>query len=354
MRNLPLILILTFVLFGCSGKTTSKNTVNNKRIDTPIGMIQYLEGQRLPAMVSASEWNNTYGPGLKLNTKHYEIYTTLLEPLMLRQVPGFMESAYRAYNNQLPEPVETTRKFKIYLFSQRQQWEEFTDNFTGPQASIYKKIKAGAYYLNGACVAYNIGRERTFSVLGHEGWHQFDKRHFKYRLPSWLDEGIAMQFEASRYNRGMFYFDSSRNLNRLGALKVTLRENKMIPLEQLIALNPGEVLVTDEPEDAVRAFYAQAYALTRFLKEDDYAKRLPNYHQLLMDGLQGNWPLGPEAKKIAVDRNVPLTVQWNRAVGSQLFERYISEDLKEIEQEYHKYCKKIVYRIRVKRQRRDR
>ncbi|MHC4132905.1 MAG: hypothetical protein ACYSR3_13090 [Planctomycetota bacterium] len=349
MKNLPLILILTIVLTGCSGRLASRKSVTNKPIDTPEGMAQYLQRQNLPAVESVKPWENKYGPGLKISTTHYEIYTTLLEPLMLRQVPGFMESAYRAYNNQLPEPVQTTKKFKIYLFAERQQWEDFTDDFAGTQAPVYKKIKAGAYYLNGSCIAYNIGRERTFSVLGHEGWHQFNKRHFKYRLPSWLDEGIAMQFEASRYRKGMFYFETSRNLHRLGALKLTLIEGNTIPLDQLIALNPGEVLVNDEPEDAVRAFYAQAYALTRFLREDDYSKRLPKYHQLLMDGLKGRWPLGPEAKKIAVDRNIPITVRWNRAVGSQLFELYISEDLNEIEKEYHKYCRKIVYYIRIKR-----
>jgi len=349
MKSLPLILIFLIVLTGCSGKSASRQSTTNKPIDTPEGMAQYLQRQHLPAVESVKPWENKYGPGLKIITTHYEIYTTLLEPLMLRQVPGFMESAYRAYNSQLPEPVQTTKKFKIYLFAERQQWEDFTDDFTGPQAPVYKKIKAGAYYLNGSCVAYNIGRERTFSVLGHEGWHQFNKRHFKYRLPSWLDEGIAMQFEASRYKKGMFYFETSRNLHRLGALKLTLIEGNTIPLEQLIALNPGEVLVNDEPEDAVRAFYAQAYALTRFLREDDYSKRLPKYHQLLMDGLKGRWPLGPEAKKIAVDRNIPITVRWNRAVGSQLFELYISEDLSEIEKEYLKYCRKIVYRIRIKR-----
>jgi hypothetical protein len=352
-KKLSLMSILVFILVGCSSKTTSKKPVTNKRIDTPLGMISYLEKQHLPALMSAEPWDNKYGSGLKLNTQHYEIYTTLLEPLMLRQVPGFMESAYRAYENQLPEPVDSTKKFKIYLFALRQQWEDFSVDFAGPQAHIYKKIQAGAYYLNGACVAYNIGRERTFSVLGHEGWHQFDKRHFKYRLPSWLDEGIAMQFEASRYKNGMFYFEPSRNLNRLGELKVTLLEGKMIPLSQLIALNPGEVLVTDEPEDSVRAFYAQAYALTRFLREDDYGKRLPNYHLLLMDGLNGKWPLSPEAERIAIDRNIPLTIRWNRAVGSQLFKLYIGEDLNQIEQEYHKYCRKIVYHLRMKRRPRN-
>ncbi|MHC5075862.1 MAG: hypothetical protein ACYTFM_05495 [Planctomycetota bacterium] len=351
MKNLFFIFIITLVLIGCSGNKTTKVGSTTKRIDTPEGMIDYLNGQRLPALESTSYWENKYGTGLKLTTAHYEIYTTLLEPLMLRQVPGFMESAYRAYNKQLTEPVETTKKFKTYIFADRQQWEDFTDDFAGPQAPVYKKIKAGAYYLKGSCVAYNIGRERTFSVLGHEGWHQFNKRYFKYRLPSWLDEGIAMQFETSRYDRGMFYFEPSRNFQRLGALKLSLIENKMIPLEQLIALNPGEVLTTEEPDDAVRAFYAQAYALIRFLREDDYSKRLTQYHQLLIDGLEGEWPLGPEAKKIAVDRNIPLTVRWNRIVGSQLFELYISEDLNEIEQEYYNYCRKIVYRVRVKRRR---
>jgi len=53
-------------------------------------------------------------------------------------------------------------------------------------------------------VVYYIGRERTFSALGHEGWHQFNSRHFKFRLPSWLDEGIAMLFEIHRSEKGFF------------------------------------------------------------------------------------------------------------------------------------------------------
>ena len=310
-------------------------------------MIDYLQRQNLPALKSVELWQNEYGPGLKLTTEHYEIFTTLLEPLMLSQVPGFMESAYRGYQGQLPEPIETTTKFTVYLFAERGQWEDFTKTFTGPQAPLYCKIKAGAYYLNGACVAYNIGRERTFSVLGHEGWHQFNSRHFKFRLPSWLDEGIAMLFEANRYDRGLFYFEPSRNLGRLGGLKKTLMENKMIPLEKLIAMNPGEALATDETE-VVMALYSQSYALVRFLREEDYGKRLANYHRLLLDGLRGKWPLGKGHKRIAADRNIPLTIRWNRAVGSQLFKQYIGGDFERIEEEYITFCRKIVYHVHFK------
>jgi hypothetical protein len=344
-----ILLCAVFFINGCTTNTAENKVVNTPRIDTPAGMIGYLQKQQLPTLKSVEVWENKYGDGLKLVTEHYEIFTTLLEPLMLSQVPGFWESCYRGYQGQLPEPIETNTKFTVYLFVSRQQWEDFTKTFTGPQASLYCKIKAGAYYLNGACVAYNIGRERTFSVFGHEGWHQFNSRHFKFRLPSWLDEGIAMLFEASRYEDGLFYFEPGENMYRLGALRKTLIKNKMMPLKELVAVNPGEILAAEgDRDDAVAAFYGQSYALVRFLREDDYGKRLLNFHRLLLGGLDGDWPLSEEEKVIAADRNIPLTVLWNRSVGTKLFQQYISENFDQIEQEYIAFCKKIVYHVRLK------
>jgi hypothetical protein len=195
-------------------------------------------------------------------------------------------------------------------------------------------------------VAYNIGRELTFSALGHEGWHQFNKKHFRYRLPSWLDEGIAMLFETSRYEQGLFYFEPGRNLGRLGALKMTLAKNQMIPVKELIAMNPGEALVTSEA--SVIAFYSQAYAMVRFLREDNYGKRLGNYHQMLEDGMEGKWPLEEGGRRMAEDRNIPITVRWNRAIGTKLFNYYIGEDLDQIEKEYLTFCRKVVYHVHFK------
>ena len=349
VRNFVLILTIAIgLLSGCSESGLSTSPGGARRIDTPVGMIEYLEGRNLPAMESVRVWENGYGPGLIITTKHYDIYTTLLEPLMLSLVPGFVESAYLGYQDQLAEPVETTGRFKIYLFAQRSQWGDFTKSFAGPQANMYRKIKAGAYFLNGVCVAYNIGRERTFSVLGHEGWHQFHHGHFKFRLPSWLDEGIATLFENSTENGGLFSFEPGRNVYRLGALKKTLIKGRMIPLKELVAINPGEVLATNQ-SDAVAAFYGQAYALVRFMREESYGKWLRNYRQLLLDGIRGNWPISAGDKTIAADRSIPLTVWWNRRVGPQLFQYYISEDFDQIEQDYLIFCRKIVYHVHFKK-----
>jgi hypothetical protein len=209
------------------------------------------------------------------------------------------------------------------------------------------KIKAGAYYLNGSCVAYNIGMSRTFGVIGHEGWHQFNSRHFRYRLPSWLDEGIATLFETYRSENGTFKFEPDKNLNRLGALKLTMAKGKGMAIEQVIALNPGEVIIEDD--DAVMAFYARSYALVRFLREDNYGRRLGKYHQMLLGGANGTWPIEESARTVAADRNIPLNIFWNRYVAAKLFEIYITPDMAAIQKEYTAFCNKITYHVHFKK-----
>ena len=337
-----LICIIPIVcLAGCESDKIGMMETNTRQPRTCTDMLEYLQDRNLPTLESVDPWENEYGPGLKLTTAHYEIFTTLLKPLMLCRVPGFIESAYQAYNSQLPEPIETRTKFTIYLFADRWQWEDFTRAFAGEQAEVFCRIKAGAYYHNGACVAYDIGKERTFSVLGHEGWHQFNGRHFKFRLPSWLDEGLAMLFEAHGTEDGTIYFDPAENVYRLNALKKTLAKNQMIPLRELIATNPGDVLATDQSE-AVMAFYSQSYALVRFLRQANYRGRKSIYHRLLADSLRGDWPLDKVSKKIAADRNIPRNILWNRIVGLVLFQEYVGNDIDRIEKEYLAFCRRIV------------
>jgi hypothetical protein len=334
-------IIVVFYLAGYQSDRIEAGETAVEKPDVRAGMIEYLRQQNPPELTAIEVWNNEYGPGLKLTTAHYEIFTTLLKPLMLRESIEIIESAYKAYNLQLPEPIETRNKFVIYLFADRRQWEAFTNNFAGEQVEIFRRIKAGAYCHNGACVAYDIGSERTFSVLAHEGWHQFSSRHFKFRLPSWLDEGVAMLFEVQRAEDGTFGFEPAKNAYRLDALKKTMSKNKMLPLRDLIVTTPGDVLATDQTE-AVMGFYSQSYALIRFLREADGGKRLDVYRRLLADGLRGNWPLDKVNRKIAADRNIPRNILWNRVVSLVLFREYVGDDYESVEKEYMVFCRQIV------------
>ncbi len=337
-------------LTGCAPAQHARNPLARPAASEQscAAITERLQSERLPALVSVEPWGSKYGPGLKLTTDHYEVFTTVRQPLLLRMVPGFIESAYHAYNEQLPQSIDSSTPLPVYLFADRRQWEDFTHDFAGEQASIFYKIKSGAYYLNGACVVYDLGPQRTLSALGHEGWHQFNSRHFKYRLPSWLDEGVAMQFETGVGEGGLFHFDPAANLQRLGALKEVLATDQPIALRELVSTSPGEVLATDE-DQAVMAFYSQSYALIRFLREAGYGRRLDAYRRLLSDGLLGRWPLDASAGITAEDRNLPRTLAWNRQVGRQLFEHYIGPDLGPLEQEYLAFCQRITRGLIVSR-----
>ena len=335
---------LAVLASGCVDQTKSSSPPTVPSLSGPASMARYLSD--LPAVKKVTTWENKYAPGITIYTNHYKIHTTLMEPLMLRQLPGFIEAAHDSYQRQLPNPIKTRTILTVYLFATRPQWEQFTNEFAAPNGPAYIKIKRGAYYLNGSCVAYNIGRAASFSVIAHEGWHQFTSKHFAYRLPSWLDEGIATLFEASKYDGGKFNFYPDRNGGRLGSLRKTLIEGNMIPLEKLITLNPGQV-VSDT--SAVIAFYGQSYALVRFLREDGYGKRLKRFHSMMTGALRGTWPLPEQLRKIASDRNIPMTNRWNEFISPKLFEMYLEQTPEELEAEYTAFCKKIVYHVRLKK-----
>jgi hypothetical protein len=336
------VVITLLCLAGCSSSSESRAPSVDPvgPPDDTVVLAMHLQDERPVCLERVEIWDSEYGRGLKLTTPHYEVFTTLLDPLMLRDVPGFIEAVHHGYNSVLPQPLETVTRFTIFLFANRTQWEDFTRDFAADKADVLCGIKTGAYYLNGACVVYDIGRTRTFSAMAHEGWHQFNSKHFTYRLPSWLDEGVAMLFEAHTCEDGVFRFDPSRNALRLDVLNETLATAKTLSLADVVATSPGEVLATDETE-AVLSFYCQSYALVRFLREAQAGRYRNRFHHLLWDALLGTWPVDEQVGDTAADRNRPRTVQWNRQVGPQLFEHYIGTDLGRLESEYLVFCRRI-------------
>jgi hypothetical protein len=335
-------IIMTILATGCQESTSSNGYSltgeTNQKIKTAAGLAEYLKALNLPTIESVEGWNSSLFEGLKITTAHYEVFTTLKDPSMLRDVPAFLETCFNNFRQIPSESFQTTARFTIYLFDNRTQWEFFTTGFAGRQSQLYSQIRAGAYYLNGSCIAYNIGRDRTFRALGHECWHQFVDRVFAFRLPSWLNEGVAMQFESNGYKNGLFYFEPAENFYRLDMLKKTIAQNQTIPLEILLETDPGGLFGNDWQ---VSAFYSQCYALVRFLREANAGERKADFNRLLTDGLEGKWSLNDEYRKVAADRNLPLTEDWNKIVGPLVFKQYITNNLDSIEKQYLDFCKDI-------------
>ena len=309
------------------------------------GLRDVLEDQ--PGVESVEEWDNKYGSGAVIRTAHYKIYTTLDEPLMLRGVPAYMESCYRAYQGKFGLDVVSAELMDVYLFKSREQWEKFTVDTTGELSGLYLKIQRGAYYTDGRCVAYNIGRKKTFSVMGHEGWHQFSHRNFMYRLPSWLDEGIAMQFEAFDERDGYYHFDSQKNLGRLAGLKKQFQTGKFISLDELVVLNPG-IVISMEDDGATSAYYSQVWALVRFLTEYQYGSYKSGLVNMVNGAMLGTWPVDSKSGDVLSDKKRVMSSGMNSYISAAMFNEYIDGDVSILEAEYAGFCLKESKKIRFK------
>ncbi|MDH7598012.1 MAG: hypothetical protein QHH07_00050 [Sedimentisphaerales bacterium] len=291
---------------------------------------QYLGVGKAAEAYYLTPWQNKGASGLQIQTKHYTIYTTIQDPCMMARVANIMEAAHRSYNQLLPHPVEPKTRSQVYLFASRHEWEQFIIRFAGQDAASLLRITNGAVCHNGTCIAYYIGPDQTLSALTHEGWHQFASRHFAFRLPSWLDEGLAMMFEAFRQGREGIAFCPDANRYRLEGLSLVPTTTD---LDDLLSTSPGEMLSTDR-QDRIQGLYSRWYCLMMFLWQE-YPLGL---RRMVHDGFLGLWPLEGHLAAVAADRNRPRTIMWNRVVGPWVFHYYICNDTAAIHARFERYC----------------
>lgn len=166
------------------------------------------------SQVSIEDVNNA--PQVKvLRTPHYKIYTTVDDrPDLNDRIAQLMEGAFGAYRTVGGNVPVTDYPMQCYIFANRVQWERFTLMHAGPDADIYLKIARGGYTIHDWYVAYYIGDISTYSVAAHEGWHQYVNRHFKGRLPPFLEEGIACMFENVEWDGNLPRWNLSLNPSR--------------------------------------------------------------------------------------------------------------------------------------------
>jgi tetratricopeptide (TPR) repeat protein len=119
---------------------------------------------------------------------------------------------------------------------------------------------------------------RPFAVVYHEYTH-YVMRKAEW-LPLWLNEGLAQFYE---------FTDINDKFVRLGEPDedeiLFLRDNKLIPLQVLFAVDHNSPYYHDEQKGSI--FYAQSWALTHMLEIGDFehkTHRLSDYAKLLAGG----------------------------------------------------------------------
>jgi hypothetical protein len=279
-----------------------------------------------------TQWTLGSVQGQVVQTDHYRIYTTVDDPDLIESLAITMEAALREYQRLAPQVAISDEPMNCYVFANRPQWVDFTTQRAGEDAAIFLQIVRGGYTVHDWWAGYYIGDVGTRAVAAHEGWHQFVGRHFRSRLPAFLEEGVATMFESLSWNgrRATWDYTASRSI-RAQKLAYAIEDNLLWPLDQLIAMHAGDVVGL--PIERRETFYAQNWAFAMFLYEADQGRRRPALQQMISDAATGTGPFARPASRPAYN--------WSPRASVAMLEHYLGTRIQQIDREYQAYVRSI-------------
>lgn len=289
--------------------------------------------------VERAAWSPAAGiEGVELRTEHYRLRVTARDPLLRDYLPAFMETAQQAYQALIPPAQPRDEPLDVYLFNTREEWRRFTLAFDPQRAPTYLHLSAGAYMdqARATTVAFDLGRDRTLSMLAHEGLHQYLAARFPRTVAAWLNEGLATQWEAFELDGPYPRFTPRQNLFRRNNLRTALQSAEAwIPLKTLLNMNAGHaVRATGQ---ATRSYYAQVWALVLFLRENAEPRYTPGFRRLLAEA-------GTDRARQAIyDRVRTDSALLEATPGEVLFRVYITDELSVFEDTYRTFARSLVH-----------
>jgi hypothetical protein len=269
----------------------------------------------------------------KVATPHYLIETTIEDRELVDNLAQVMEGALGQYRKLTPGVPITDRPLLCFIFANRNQWAQFTEAQTGDDAKVYLRINRGGYAVGDWYVSYFIGDRETYQVAAHEGFHQYVGRHFKRRPPPFLEEGLATLFEFVDWKDDLPRWRWQANPNRLGGLERSVRQGLLLPLPELCTMHAGQVV--SKQLWRVETFYAQAWALARFLTDGEGGRYRPALQRMLADLAADRVPLP------GFDRSPPPGT-WDPRTARPLLEHYLGKPIEQIDREYQAYMARLV------------
>jgi hypothetical protein len=323
---LALLLGVLLSVGGCAGGSSGGGGAIGQWRSAPGGTLQ----------TRSTPWDYQSRPGRLITTPHYVIYTTVTDAQLESQLPQVMELAFSQYQILTPGLAfqDQGGGMPCYIFGTRPEWMDYTRRTTGADAKLYLAINRGGFTIRDQYVAYQVGVRETLSVAAHEGWHQYCSRHFKGRLPPFLEEGFACTFETIRFEGGQPQLNSQLNGLRAQQLRKSSENGALWSLRELSQLHAG--MVVTRPGPRIEAFYAQSWAFARFLQEGVDGKYRPRLQQLITDLSRGTVadPTGSHTSPGG---------PWLPGSAPLLLEHYLGAPIDQVDAEFRVFMHQIAY-----------
>jgi len=298
-------------------------------------------------------WTFNGKQGVQFSTDHVDIFTTIVDTELRDFLPEFVETTYQFYESILPptvivdpqierrrteaQPPKDADRLQVYLLNNRDEWKTFVKRRFPKRYPIYRKISAGGFSEGSTCVVYHIGRAATFSVLAHEGMHQYLSAHYQEPIPAWLNEGLATYCESVEFRKNVPHFVPQRNTFRIDDLRNAQINRDAIPLIDLLRTNAGEV-IDGQQITSTSSYYAQAWALVVFLRHGANERYADGFSKMLAAIADGTIRIRAQAARVTSE--TPADTSYGHAV----FLAFITEDMKTFEREFNEFIKRICWK----------
>lgn len=349
LRRLSLFSVVSVIsvviISGCAAKREPSLGVRAEPAAAELKNARGLDALT-PDQIEREPWSYADSTnGQIISTPHYRIYTTIDDDRILDRIPVFYERALNHYVTGLAELPLPESPMTTYLFRNRKQWQLKTQQILPDQADMFANLGRGGFTTKGTSVLYYIdfyGYTRdTFAIAAHEGWHQYTQEVFRHQLPIWLEEGVATYMEGYRTVDGVPQFQASANPERREALQSAVRRDQLISLDELVSRSPQSFL--ESGKNRLLRYYAQVWALTRFLAEGEDGRYRAALDALLSDAANG--------KLIGRMMSSDLTPAARRRrgedpgkAGTLVIQEYFNRDLAEFERQYLDFVRQLTDR----------
>jgi len=296
-------------------------------------------GRPLAVNADRKPWKHPGGVGQTVTTAHYRIFTSADNPALNDLLPGFLEAAYEHYQALTHLQADTNAKpMEVYMLASRQQWVHLSKHVFGDKGP-HLSIAAGGYCFAGIGVYWDLRRRATLSIASHEGMHQFLYHHMRHRLPTSIEEGLAVLAEGFhvRKNDNTVAFLPRHNPSRYGTLRRALVNKRWLPAKKLLVMTGGDAIkgmTTD-----TLAWYSQVWALAMFLRTSEHYSK--GFYRMLADGRDGLFHLALRMPLNGFDKIQRRRGVHSRAVSLALFKHYITADFDTFERRYVAFSRKL-------------
>ncbi|MBL8759835.1 MAG: DUF1570 domain-containing protein [Phycisphaerae bacterium] len=284
-------------------------------------------------ILSQEPWTYGTSRGVIVRTPSYRLFTTISDETLRQRLPVFLELAGAQYRSAITPLSSPALALDTYVMADRTQWERIVSQLLGSRSDLISSMSRGGFTLNARSILYELGPRDTLVLLAHEGWHQFAQGSFKEPLPIWLDEGLATWFEGHRWSGVVPVFTPSDNPDRLDALIRAARSNTLIPLDQLVSTTPQEWISLGG--DRALTYYAQVWALTRFLTE--HPTRRDALANILTLASRGQ--MRAELSRRVGDRAAGIAM--SRRLGPAVLESFIDRDQAALQRAYDAFIESL-------------